>query len=259
MAIIGASIVLALIVPYISPYDYRAMTHELFSPPTWKNPMGTDNHGRDLFSRVLWGTRVSLFVAFVAGGLSFVIGLFLGAISGYHGGMIDTLTSRFVEIFLMIPQLFLLILINALFGPNIVLMTVMLGLTMWPSNARLARAQTLTIKKRAFVEASLGMGRSRIGVLLSHIIPNGISPILVNAVMQMRWAIFLEASISFLGMGDLNHVSWGQLLYFGRLSITHAWWAVFFPGLAIFILVFAFNMVGDRLYETLNPRLRARW
>jgi peptide/nickel transport system permease protein len=218
--------------------------------------MGTDHFGRDVFSMMVWGTRVSLLFAFGAAGLSLILGVFLGGVSGYFGGLADDLLSRMFEVFIIIPRLFLIILVVALFGNSLWFSVIVIGATMWPSNARIMRAQVLTLKEREYVQAAAVAGGSHLQVLFEHVVPNGIGPVLANSTLQMAYAVLLEAGLSFLGLGDPNVPSWGQVLYAGQNYITSAPWLVIFPGLAIAILLVGLHLLGTGLLHTVNPRMQ---
>jgi peptide/nickel transport system permease protein len=182
-----------------------------------------------------------------------VVGLLLGSLAGYYGGLIDNLLSKLFELFMMLPPLFLLIVTVSIFGNNIILMIIILGITTWPSNARIARTQVLSLKQRGFVRAARGLGANSFRILFRHIIPNGIYPIIANATLQVGNAILMEAGLSFLGLGDPNQISWGQILYRGQFVYRLGWWMAFFPGIAIFLAAFAFNVVGDGINSILSP------
>ena len=176
---------------------------------------------------MIWGTRISLLFALGVAALSLLVGVVLGALSGYWGGWVDELLSRGFEVFLMLPRFFLIILIVALFGQNIVFTAIIVGLTSWVTNARLTRAQVMTVKERVFVQASLASGVSRTKVLFRHVLPNGLYPVIANSTLEMAGAIITEAALSFLGLGDPNHLSWGQILYSAQMHI-HSWWLAVF-------------------------------
>lgn len=220
--------------------------------------MGTDFLGRDVLSRVIWGTRVSLIFGLCAAGLSLVVGVILGAIAGYYGEWIDDLFSRFFEVFLTIPRVFLVIVIVSLWGSSMYNAILIIGLTMWPTNARIMRAQVLSLKERGFVEATMATGASNFRILFTHIIPNGIYPVISESTLQISYAILLEAGLSFLGLGDPTVVSWGQLLRHAQFHIMREWYTVIFAGLALCILILGFNLLGDGINYALNPRLRER-
>ena len=256
LGIVLAAVVIALLAPVIAPYPYTEMSNDLLSPPTADHWMGTDHLGRDIFSRVVWGTRVSLLFALGVAALSLVVGGILGAVAGYYGGPVDAVLSRFFEVFLMIPRLFLIILIAALFGTNIGFAIFVVGITIWPSNARITRAQVLTLKERPFVRAARASGANDLRILFRHILPNGIYPVVANSTLQMASAILIEASLSFLGLGDPNQPSWGQMLQTAQSYLQTEWWLAFFPGLAIALLVFGFTLMGDGVNYALDPRFR---
>jgi peptide/nickel transport system permease protein len=256
LIIIIIVVILAVFSPTISPYNPTAMVYDKFLAPSKDHILGTDNLGRDLFSRIIHGTRISLLFGFGVSTLSLVIGVFLGATAGYFGGFIDDILSRFFEIMLMIPAIFLIILVSTIFRADIRVIMIIVGATIWPSNARIARSQVLTIKTRAFVQAARGSGAGHFRLLFYHILPNGIYPIIVNSTLQMGSAIITEASLSFLGLGDPNHISWGQMISVAQMYIRYAWWMALFPGLAITILVLGFSFIGDGLNYAMNPRLR---
>lgn len=241
--------------PYISPHDPYKMSNTKFRPPSSEFPMGTDNLGRDVLSRIIWGTRVSLMFGFGVGMLSLLLGIFLGAIPGYYGGWVDSVFSRVFEFFMLLPELFLIILMVSLFGNNIFNTMLVVAITIWPSNARITRAQTLSLKNRVFVKAAKASGASDLRILFTHILPNGVYPVIVNSTLQMGRAIITEAGLSFLGLGDINYISWGQTLFVAQKQLF-TWWLALFPGVAIAIIVLAFNFVGGGLNYALNPRLR---
>jgi len=258
LTILICAVIVASLAPIISPYNPFEMSHPKFHPPSEDYIFGTDNLGRDLLSRIIWGTRVSLSFGMGVSLISLAIGVFLGAIAGYFGGIIDDLLSRFFEMALMIPSIYLIILVTALFGANIKLTMIIVGLTLWPSNARITRTQVLMLKNRPFVLASRGVGASHFQLLLYHILPNGMYPVIVNTTMQMGSAIMTEAALGFLGLGDPNKISWGQLLSIAQMHVSRAWWMAIFPGLAITILVLGFCLVGDGINFVMNPRLQIR-
>ena len=258
LAIMICSCAITITPTVVSPYNPYDMSALAFLPPGRQHPFGTDNLGRDVLSRVIWGTRVSLAFGFVVAGMSLMLGVILGAIPGYFGGLIDDVFSRFFEVYLMIPSLFLIILVTAIFGTNIMFTMAIVGLTMWPSNARITRAQVLTLKDRAFVQAAKCTGAGHLRIIFTHILPNGIYPVIVNSTLQMGSAILTEASLSFLGLGDVNHVSWGQIIFTAQNYFATAWWMAVFPGIAILALVLAFNLIGDGINLAMNPRLSKR-
>jgi peptide/nickel transport system permease protein len=253
LLLVGGAVLIAVFAPLISPYDPLSLQDDVLAPPNSRHLLGTDNIGRDMLSQLIYGTRVAFVFGVGAAGLSLIV----GTISGYVGGALDDVISRFIEMVLMIPQFLLFATIVALFGNNIYYAMILVGLTWWPTNARIARAQVLTIKNRAFVRAAIASGASHTRILIYHILPNSIQPVIANSTLQMAYAILFEAGLSFLGLGDPNHPSWGQLL---SQASRHkaAWWMAVFSGAAIFLLVLGLNLMGDGVNTMLNPRLRRR-
>lgn len=258
VVLLGLIILVALLAPAISPYKPAYLSSDMLVAPGAGHLLGTDHLGRDILSGVLWGTRVSLEVGFVSALISALVGTVIGAVSGYFGGRTDELVSRIVDIFLMIPTFFLILIIVVIFGNSLIYVMVVIGLTSWPSNARLMRAQALSLRERTFTLASKALGESHLAILSRHIIPNGIFPIIANTTLQMAGAILTEASLSFLGLGDPNVVSWGQMIYIARSYITRGWWGALFPGLAIVLTVMAFYFIGDGFNYALNPKFKER-
>ncbi|MDB4897572.1 MAG: peptide transporter [Firmicutes bacterium] len=250
------AVLVALFAPYLAPFNPNAMSDHLLRPPSGAYWMGTDHLGRDIFSRVVWGARISLLFAVGAAAISLSIGVVMGAIPGYFGGIIDQIFSRFFEFFLIIPMLFLVILMASLLGANIYVAAFVVGITIWPSNARIVRAQVLSLKKRAFVRAARATGASHMRILFRHILMNGIQPVVVNSTLQVGSAILIEASLSFLGLGDPNLASWGQMLREAQSYLTTQWWFALFPGLAIGWLVLGSTLMGDGINRALNAAER---
>ena len=216
--------------------------------------LGTNKLGQDIYSMLIEGIIVSLQVAVISALISGILGIIIGGISGYFGGKVDTVVSEIINIFMMLPTFFLILLIIALFGNSILNVMVVIGLTTWPSNAKLMRAQALSLRERTFVKSAIAMGETKTQILLKYIIPNGIFPVVANTTMGMAWAILTEASLSFLGLGDPNVISWGQMIFDGKAYLTSAWWISTFAGLAIVITVIFFYLLGDGLNHVLNPK-----
>lgn len=250
--------IIAILAPVIAPEGPYTQSLNFLMPPSSTYPMGTDNLGRNVFNQVIWGARVSLLFGFCAAGISFIIGTLIGALAGFYGGVIDDLLSRTTEVFMLLPRLFLIIMLISLYGSNIIMAIAVVGFTIWPSNARLMRAQALTIKKRGYVMAAFGSGTSRIRILFKHVLPNGIQPVIVNTSFMVGNAIMLEAGLSFLGLGDPNKMSWGQILKLARYYVRTGPWLAIFPGIAIIFLVWSFYSIGDGINYALNPRLTER-
>ncbi len=267
IAVVGAVVVvciyvIALVTPLIAPHDPAAqaplVTGRLLAPGG-EFPLGTDHLARDVLSRMLYGARISLSIGFVAVGISVTIGTVLGAVSGYLGGWVDTVVMRFVDMVISFPRLVLLIIVAALFDSNSIFMIMaVLGFTQWPSTARIVRGDVLSLREREFIEAARALGFSRKRIILRHVIPNVLAPVIVAATLAMGNVIVLEAGLSFLGLGlQPPTPSWGSMVANGDDHLLNAWWISTFPGLAIVLTVVAFNLVGDGLRDAIDPRLRA--
>jgi peptide/nickel transport system permease protein len=251
----------ALLAPLIAPFDPIAqgdLVRGSYVGPSAENWLGTDQFARDMLSRIIYGARISLAIGFIAVAIAIVLGSLLGAIAGYLGGWLDSILMRFTDMVMAFPRLVLLIMIIALFDPSITLIILVLGLTQWPGTARLVRGEVLSLREQEYVQAAraLGFGPSRI--ILRHLIPNVLAPVIVAATLGIGNTIVLEAGLSFLGMGVQPPTpSWGTLVADGRQNLIGAWWVATFPGLAIVVTVLAFNLVGDGLRDALDPRLRS--
>lgn len=253
LIIVGLLFLIAIFAKQIAPYDPKALLDDTLHPPSMKYPFGTDGLGRDIFSRTIYGTRTSLFVGITAAFISMVIGTIVGSLAGYFGGRLDRVIYEILNVFSMVPSLFLIILVIAVFGSNIRNVVFVIGLTSWSGTARIMRAQTKSIKERAFIKSAKVQGKSDLKIIKDHIIPHGISPVLSNAAMSVSGAILSEASLSFIGLGDPSAISWGQLINNGRQYVFAGWWVMTFAGLAIAITVFAFHMIGAGVNKMLNP------
>jgi peptide/nickel transport system permease protein len=251
---------MAIFAPAIAPQDYRAFNPgQPLKAPTAQHWFGTDRQTRDVFSRVIVASQVSLSVGFVSVLLITGIGVTLGAVAGFAGGRLDDLLMRFTDVVLAIPQLFLLIAAAALFTPSLQTTMLVIGLTSWMSTARLLRGEFLRVKALDFVLAARALGAPAWRIVVRHLLPNTLAVIIVQATLWLSAAILLESSLSFLGLGAQPPTpSWGGMLADGRVDMQRAWWETVFPGLAIFITVLAFNLVGDGLRDALDPRQRPR-
>lgn len=261
MFVVLALFIIAIIAPYIVPYpthiDLETNPQDKLLPPSSQYFFGTDELGRDIFSRVLYGTRISLNTAVFAVGLALLIGIPLGAFAGTLGGYIDEIIMRITDIFLSFPPLLLAITISAILGPSLQNAMLSIALSWWPWYTRLIRGQAISLKERKFVKAAEAIGTSPMKIIFSHIIPNCISPVIVQASMDMGGVILTIASLSFLGLGAQPPTpEWGLLISTSRNYFLNAWWYSIFPGLAIFITVLAFNLLGDGLREILDPKTR---
>lgn len=251
-------IVVAMCASWISPNDPFALGNEPFLPPQRDHLMGTDDLGRDTFSRVLYGTQVSLMVGFLAAATSLIIGTAVGSVSGYFGGLADDVLMRATEYVLVIPRFFLALLIVAMFGSGITKIIIVIGFLSWPEIARVVRAQFLTFKEREFVLAARAMGMKDWKIIFAEILPNAIPPAIVVGSFLVARAILLEAGLSFLGLGDPNYISWGMLLSDAQERIGYSMWLAIFPGLAISLLVLSINLFGDGVNDVLNPKLKEK-
>ena len=245
---------LALLAPVLQAYDPYFLGDDLKAPPGQSHLLGTDSLGGDVFSMILEGSRTSLLVGFTAAFISGILGTLIGGAAGYLGGRADRIISEIINIFLMLPTFFLVLITVALFGSSMLKIMVIIGLTSWPGNARLMRVQAMTLKERTFIKSAKALGESGISLLFRYIIPNGIFPVVANSAMGMAGAILTEACLSFLGLGDPNIISWGQIVFAGRAYMTSAWWVATFPGIAILITVVAFYLLCDGLNAAFNPR-----
>jgi peptide/nickel transport system permease protein len=262
LSVIGAIIVLCLITgsllaPFIAPYDPTAIdVYNVLSPPSRAHPLGTDELGRDLLSRIIWGSRVSLKVGFVAVGIAILIGIMIGSIAGFYGGKVDAILMRFVDIMLAFPTFFLILAVIAILEPSIFTIMAIIGITGWMDVARLVRAEFLSLKERDFVDAARALGVSNIRLISRHILPNALSPVFVAATFGIAGAILIESGLSFLGLGvQPPDPSWGNILTSGKDNIEIAWWLSLYPGLAILVTVLSYNLVGEGLRDALDPRL----
>ena len=261
LAMLGLGLILfftlvALFAPVISPWDPQKINvEEILSPPSLKHPFGTDSLGRDLLSRVIWGSRISLSVGFVAVGISVIIGTIWGLVSGYAGGKVDNFLMRIVDIMLCFPSFFLVLALIAFTKPSIWNIMAVIGVTSWMGVARLVRAEVLSLKEREFVLSAKSVGCSHFRIMFRHILPNALSPVWVAATLGVAGAILLESSLSFLGLGVQPPTpSWGSIITEGKDNLEVAWWITLFPGLAILLAVLGFNLLGEGLRDALDPR-----
>jgi peptide/nickel transport system permease protein len=250
-----------LLTPLIAPFDPAEQGDIILTrylSPSWQNLMGTDKFGRDIFSRVLYGARISLSIGFIAVGISITLGVLVGALAGYFGKMVDTVLMRFTDMMLSFPRLVLLIVVIAMFeSSDIWTVVVILGLTGWMGTARIVRGEVLSLREREFVQAAVALGMGHTRIIFRHIVPNTLAPVIVSATLGIGLTILTEASLSFLGLGVQPPTpSWGNMVSDGRDALVSAWWIATFPGLAIVVTVVAFNLLGDGLRDALDPRLR---
>lgn len=227
------------------------------APPSREHILGTDDRGRDVLSRIIWGARISMSVGFIAVGIAVVIGIVIGALAGYYGGWVDALILRLIEIWICVPSFFLIITVMAFLDPSIINIMVVIGITGWPGIARLVRGEFLKHKQQEYAVAARASGLSDRRIIFRHLLPNALSPVFVSATFGVAGAILTESALSFLGFGvPPPTASWGEILKQSQSYVDFAWWLVAFPGIAVFITVVAFNLVGDGLRDALDPRLR---
>jgi peptide/nickel transport system permease protein len=265
LALLGLALLVVLywvtlLTPLIAPYDPAIgddILRTRFLSPSWQHWMGTDRFGRDILTRVLYGARISLSIGFIAVGIAVTLGTFVGAVAGYFGRAVDALLMRLVDVVISFPRLVLVITVIAFFGSSIFLVIAVLGLTLWPSTARLVRGDVLSLREREFVQAAQALGIPSARIVWRHLVPNALGPVIVAATLGIGNTILLEAALSFLGLGVPPPTpSWGAMVAEGRNHLIEGWWIATFPGLAIVFTVVAFNLVGDGLRDALDPRLR---
>lgn len=257
-AVVGILIVVALAAPWLAPHDpYQADVTKVLDSPSHAHLLGTDQIGRDVLSRILYASRVSLAVGFVSVGIATIIGVMLGAASGYNGGVVDATIMRLVDLMLVFPRFFLLLAVLAFLQPSIWTIMAVIGLTGWMGVARLVRAEFLSLKEREFVLWSQSIGASAFRIIWRHILPNALAPVLVAMTLGIPAAILIESGLSFLGLGvQPPYATWGNILNDGKDSIEIAWWLSVYPGLAILVTVLSYNLLGEGIRDALDPRLR---
>lgn len=261
LAVAGGIVVILLFVisvlaPWLTPHHPSAINAwEVLQPPSWQHWFGTDELGRDVLSRILFGARISLKVGFVAVGIAVALGAVVGLIAGYYGGWTDTLLMRLVDIMLCFPTFFLILAVIAFLQPSIWIIMVVIGLTGWMGVARMVRAEVLTVREMDYILAARCIGCSDLRIILRHILPNALSPVLVAATLGVAGAILTESALSFLGIGVQPPTpSWGNILTSGKDYIEFAWWLSLFPGLAILVTVLSYNLLGEGIRDALDPR-----
>ena len=253
---------IAVLAPFLAPYDPSAIDNVLetrYQPPSWDHPFGTDEFGRDLYSRALYGARVSLSVALLAVLIAISIGTLYGSVVGYFGGIIDNIMMRFVDVFIAFPTFFLLLMLVGVFQASIVAMVLILGLTSWPGTARFIRGEVLSLKEKQFTEAARAIGLPHRTIILRHLIPNGISPVLVSAAMMVSGMIYAESGLSFLGIGIRPPTpTWGNMMGSGRDALLVAWWVALFPGGILCATMLSFNLLADGIRDAFDPKVLMR-
>lgn len=260
--VIVALYALALLAPLLAPFDPAAIDDVMetrYLPPSWEHPFGTDEFGRDLFSRALYGARVSLSVGFLAVLVAVTIGTLYGAVAGYFGGVVDNVLMRVVDVIIAFPTFFLMLMLVGLFEANVVFMVLILGFTSWTGTARFIRGEVLSLKEREFVEGARAIGLPAHLIVLRHLIPSAMAPVLVSAALMVGGMVGAEAGLSFLGIGIRPPTpSWGNMLAQGQDALLVAWWIAFFPGMLLAITMLAFNLLADGLRDALDPKTLMR-
>jgi peptide/nickel transport system permease protein len=261
LAIAGMLVLLLLVVlgvlgPWIAPYGINEVDiDKMLQGPNTTHWFGTDELGRDVLSRVIYGARVSLLVAVVSVGLALVLGVSIGLFAGYYKGVIDNVLMRCMDVLFAFPVLLLAVAIVAVLGPGLVTAMIAIGVVYAPIFARVTRASVLSVREQVYVRAAISIGASDVRIMRRHVLPNIAAPLIVQTSLSLAFAILSEAALSFLGLGiQPPKPSWGRMLYDGRAFIPDSWWLGVFPGLAIFLTVLAFNLVGDALRDVLDPR-----
>ena len=258
ITIISVLCITAIFADYIAPYEpNKIRPSERLQPPSKNHICGTDTAGRDIFSRIVYGSRISLKVGGTVVAIAAIVGIIVGLISGFFGGKIDEIIMRVTDIFFSLPYLILAMAIAAALGPNLVNTVISLSVVWWPIYARLIRGEVLLLRESTYVEAAKGLGSSKLRIILTHILPNSISPVIVQASLDFGNAIIFAAGLSFIGLGAQPPTpEWGAMISLGKNYLRDAWWYPTFPGLAILISVIGFNLFGDGIRDILDPRLK---
>jgi peptide/nickel transport system permease protein len=253
-------ILIAVVGPMLFPQSPWRMVNRPFLPPFSVDgvPLGTDAVGRDVLAGLIHGARVSLMVGLVSTVVALLIGVPIGAVAGYFGGWVDDSLMRFTEFFQTIPSFALAIVLLAIFQPSLFYIILTIAIVSWPPVARLVRGEVLSLRTREYVEAAILSGQTNLQIVLRQVLPNALPPIIVLASLMVATAILLESSLSFLGLGDPNVMSWGYMIGAARTVLRTAWWLSFIPGVAILLTVLALNLIGEGLNDALNPRLSRR-
>ena len=261
LSLILAFIIIALVAPWLAPYHPRALVGTSFLPPTEKHLLGTDQVGRDIYSGLIWGTRISLMVGLLASAFAVAIGTTIGLLSGYYRGPLDSVLMRITDLFITLPNLPFILILAALIGRNIWNIIFVIAIIGWTGTARMVRSQTLSIKERPYVEAARSIGARDRQIVIRHILPNVFPLVFANAIIGTVDSILAESGLSFLGLGDPTQPSWGMILHYaneaGALA-TGRWWFIIPPGVCIMLVTIGFAFSSYSLDQILNPRLRKR-
>lgn len=253
LAIVAGFVLIATVGPLVWSYDPVRVSDDLLSPPTLQHPFGTDNVGRDILALIIAGAKVSLTVGFFAAVGSFLLGGLVGSIAGYVGGRVDAVLMRVAEFFQVMPAFLLALVLVAMIGTKLWLVVFAITISIWPQTARLMRAQFLSLREREFVLSARALGFSHPEIVGREILPAALPPVIVQGSLDIGHAILIQAGLAFLGLGDPNVEGWGEMLEKAQIYLSSAWWMSVFPGLAIFLVVLAFNLMGDSLNEALDP------
>jgi peptide/nickel transport system permease protein len=258
LILIAVLVFTGLFAPLLSPYDPVEISPDLrLTPPSGSHALGTDEVGRDILSRVIWGARISLQIGLTIVFFAAAIGLFIGLVSGYFGGILDQVLMRFTDMFMSFPTLVLAIAMTAALGPSLFNAVLAMIIVWWPIYARLVRGEVLTVREKEYIKAIKALGAHPFKILFFHVLPNSIDVIIVRASIDFGNAVMFCAALSFIGLGaQPPQPEWGAMVTTGRDYLRDAWWLVTFPGLAIFLTVMAFNLFGDSLRDFLDPKLR---
>ena len=256
--VIAILVLSAALAPLLAPHDPLAIGDVMtsrFQPPSWAHPFGTDEFGRDLLSRALYGGRVSLSVGILAMLLATVVGSLYGSVSGYFGGWVDGLMMRLVDVWIAFPAFYLMLLLVGVFEASVPVLILILALTAWPATARFIRGEILSLREREYVEAARALGLPAHRIILRHVVPGALSPVLVTGALAVAGMIGAEAGLSFLGLGISPPTpSWGNMVAAGKDALSSAWWVAFFPGALLTLTLIAFSLVADGLRDALDPK-----
>ena len=258
--ILALIIAMAILAPVLFPGNPWNSVGPPMLPPFEESafPLGTDMLGRDIATGIAHGAKVSLLIGVISTLVAVLIGVGIGAVAGFYGGRVDDLLMRFTEFFQIIPAFAMAVVLVAIFSPSLVSITLAIAAVSWPSVARLVRAEFLSLREREFVKAAVVIGQKPSRIILTQILPNAVSPIIVTASLMVATAILTESALSFLGLGDRNMMSWGFMIGAARTMLREAWWMSFFPGIAILLAVLSINLIGEGINDVMNPHLRGR-
>lgn len=248
----------ALLAPFLYPGDPQEMNAAPYLWPgqDWAHPLGSDLMGRDIAAGLVHGARVSLLVGIAAAALTLSIGVLIGTVAGYYGGIADNVLMRLTDFFQIVPGFLLIIIFVSIFDPSVWIVVLSLGVTSWPHTARIVRAEVLGLRNREYIQAGLAVGMSNLRIIVKHILPNALTPIVVTTSILVAGCILAESGLSFLGLGDPNAISWGTMIGTGREAIRTGWYMIAIPGVAVMLTVWALNVLGDSLNHYFNPKLR---